>query len=126
MKRVSGCAIIENNKLLLLKKIKHNFYEFPGGKIDEGETEEETAIRETIEEIGVEPLILENFWKGEFQVKDKKLVGTIFLARLPDKSTPKIMEPDAFNDIKWIDLNEIKNYPLAPNVKLFLEKYIRT
>ena len=63
MKRIqlSGCAIIKEGKLLLIWKKKHNHYEFPGGKVEEGETLEQTAVRETKEEIGKSSV----FWSDE-------------------------------------------------------------
>ena len=51
---LSGCAIIEEGKLLLLWKKKHKHYEFPGGKVNLGESLEEAARREVREEIWCE------------------------------------------------------------------------
>ena len=38
---LSGSAIINDGKLLLLRKIKNSTYEFPGGTVESGETIEE-------------------------------------------------------------------------------------
>lgn len=37
LKVISGCAIIRDDELFLLKKFKNDYFEFPGGKVDEGE-----------------------------------------------------------------------------------------
>ncbi|NCU38166.1 NUDIX hydrolase [Candidatus Saccharibacteria bacterium] len=53
----SDVIIIENNKVLLVQEKKRSAYglwNFPGGKIEEGETPEEAACREIKEELGVE------------------------------------------------------------------------
>jgi 8-oxo-dGTP pyrophosphatase MutT (NUDIX family) len=45
MKKITlaGCVILQNSAILLLHRIKTDWYELPGGKINGGETPEETA-----------------------------------------------------------------------------------
>lgn len=51
------CILIENEKVVVTKykgsNKKAGYYEIPGGKIEEGETPEEAAIREFKEETGM-------------------------------------------------------------------------
>jgi|HigsolmetaAR206D_1030411.scaffolds.fasta_scaffold05476_2 ADP-ribose pyrophosphatase len=51
----SGVIVIENNHLALIKRVreKRTYYTFPGGGIEPGETPEQAAIREALEELGV-------------------------------------------------------------------------
>ena len=60
---VVGAAIIENNKLLAAKRSEGRslggYWEFPGGKINEGETPEEALQREVFEEFGANATIFE-------------------------------------------------------------------
>ena len=35
---LAGCVIVENNSILLLHRISKDWYELPGGKIEENET----------------------------------------------------------------------------------------
>ena len=56
MKIIEVCAaiIINNNKILLTQRGYGEYkdkWEFPGGKIEENETKEETIIREIKEEL---------------------------------------------------------------------------
>lgn len=125
---LSGAAIIKNNKLLLIRKIKEKHYEFPGGKVENNETLEQTAIRETKEEINCEIKIIKYLGYVEFSVNDKNLRSHKFLSKIKDNQEPKIIEKDKFDDIIWLDLNEYKNneenqkYKLAPNVIEFIKK----
>lgn len=54
----AGLLIIQNNKILLAhpvkKKLRYGTYTIPKGKLEEGETHIQAAIRETKEEIGVD------------------------------------------------------------------------
>ena len=51
------CILIEDGKVIVTKYKEPNkkagYYEIPGGKIEEGETAEDAAIREFKEETGI-------------------------------------------------------------------------
>ncbi len=55
---VAACALIDADGRVLLAqrpegKSLAGFWEFPGGKVEPGETPEETVIRELAEEVGI-------------------------------------------------------------------------
>ena len=120
----SGCAIIDDGKLLVLWKINQGHYEFPGGKVSLGETLEEAAKRETKEEIGCDVKLIKYIGYKEFHVDGREFRSHKFLAKILDNQTPRIMEPDKFRDIFWLPMKEYKNYLCAPNVKEFCQDYI--
>lgn len=45
--------IIENNKVAMVHSLKYDYYKFPGGGIESGESHSEALIRETAEETGL-------------------------------------------------------------------------
>ena len=55
MRNRSGIILIEENKLALIERHRAglHYFIFPGGGIDEGESPEQTAIREAQEELGI-------------------------------------------------------------------------
>lgn len=54
MQRVRA-VLIHNDKLVLMKRVwkEREYYVFPGGGVEEGETHEQALIRECQEELGV-------------------------------------------------------------------------
>ncbi|WKZ41432.1 MAG: NUDIX domain-containing protein [Anaerolineales bacterium] len=51
----AGIILIEDGKLALMERHKQgrHYFAFPGGGVDEGETEEQAAVREAYEELGI-------------------------------------------------------------------------
>lgn len=119
--QLSGCAIIVDGKLLLLKKFKNDYYEFPGGKVNPGEEIMDAAIREVKEEIGCEVKIIEKFGVFDFSHKEKNVRSNIFIAETEDE--PRIIEEDIFERIIWMPILDYKKYELASNVEYFCKNY---
>ena len=69
----SGIILIEKNKLALIERHRagKHYFAFPGGGIDEGESPQETAVRETEEELGIhveiKQKVAEVFFNGNTQ-----------------------------------------------------------
>ena len=55
----AGIILIEDGKVALIERHRAglDYYVFPGGGVDEGETIEQGAIREAMEELGIEVAI---------------------------------------------------------------------
>jgi len=51
----AGIVLIKENKVALIERHRAglDYFVFPGGGVDEGETPEQAAIRETMEELGI-------------------------------------------------------------------------
>jgi len=59
MRTRAGVVLIENDKVALIERHRAglDYYVFPGGGVDVGETSQQAAIREAMEELGVEVAI---------------------------------------------------------------------
>lgn len=121
---VSGVALMNaENHILLAQRPKgksfEGMWEFPGGKIDPGETAEETAIREMQEELGVtiKPHDLEPFTFVSIKYDDFAFVMVLYIAR---KWQGKLVgrEGQAF---EWTPIGNLHTYPVpeadAPIIK---------
>ncbi len=68
MRDRSSVVIVENKRVVLIQRIRDGsvYYVFPGGGIENGETPEEGAKREALEELGVEVKVNECISEVEF------------------------------------------------------------
>jgi 8-oxo-dGTP diphosphatase len=59
MRTRAGIVLIKENKVALIERHRAglDYFVFPGGGVDGGETPEQAAIRETMEELGIEVAI---------------------------------------------------------------------
>lgn len=91
---------------LLIKNKRSENWGFPKGHIEQGETEQETAIREVLEETGLHITILPDFSaKSEYSIQGRveKFV-TIFLARTDDRILT--IQEDEIDDYAWADYTD--------------------
>ncbi|HSG42215.1 MAG TPA: NUDIX domain-containing protein [Anaerolineales bacterium] len=56
MRTRAGIILVEDNKVALIERHRAglDYFVFPGGGVDEGETSEQGAVREAMEELGVQ------------------------------------------------------------------------
>ena len=94
---------IDNNKLLLVRKAKKGIWTTLGGKMEEGETEEECLRREVLEELN-SPLELIRFIGRWEAISNKDLfILSAYLISLTGE--PHITEPE-LEDFKYIGKKE--------------------
>lgn len=130
MRVSSRCVLIENDKVLLIYREKNDriYYVFPGGGVEDGETNEECLIRECREELGIKINII----KQLYEVKGKDFLQHFFLI---ERVSGKIGSGDAneydFNRVGglqrpvFIDINELVNLEVVsrPIVEQLLSDY---
>lgn len=119
----SGPVIIKNKKVLLIKDKKDDFYKFPGGRVEKEKDLEETCLRETKEEIGVDikiikPLRTILLWKKPGTKENIPIILVHYLAKI--KSNQKIKRGKDIQEAIWINIKDIKKFHVAPNVKKIL------
>lgn len=110
MKIIEVCAaiIINNNKILLTQRGYGEYkdkWEFPGGKIEENETKEETIIREIKEELDASIKVEKFLTKVEYDYTSFYLKMNVFITSLTS-SHLLFKEHESY---KWIDVSELNN-----------------
>jgi mutator protein MutT len=109
--RLAGCVIRnELGEILLLHRNKKGIqqWELPGGKLEEDEAAEQAAMREILEELGVEVAISAFLGRADFYEKERQHSYEWYEAVVssPD-AAPTICEPHSFDDLKYWDVKEL-------------------
>lgn len=111
--KVVAAIIQKENKILATKRGYGEFinmWEFPGGKIEPGETKEEALIREIKEELNIEINVDKFAIDIEYQYPNFYLFMSCFMCSIKEGSI-ELLE---HNDGKWItkeDLNTLNWLP---------------
>jgi 8-oxo-dGTP diphosphatase len=118
---VAACALVDADGRVLLAQRPHGkamagLWEFPGGKIEDGERPEQTLIRELEEELGITvsepclapltfashsypdfhllmPLFVCRRWEGTVTAREAQRLAWVRSNRLRDYSMPPADEP---------------------------------
>lgn len=107
---LAGCIIYDDQgKILLIHRNtkKRVQWETPGGKIEENESPEQTAMREIKEEIGVGIEIIKNIGQKDFQEGDYTMKYIWFEAKIIT-GIPYLVEKETYDDLKYFSLEELK------------------
>lgn len=102
--------INEDFRYLLIKNRRSSNWSFPKGHIEIGETAEETAKREVLEETGLHISIIPGFQsKSEYSIQNRiQKTVQIFVATTKDTQTK--IQPEEIEDYIWLTYdNALKN-----------------
>lgn len=107
-------AIIKNEDKILATKRGYgefiNMWEFPGGKIEPGETKKQVLVREIKEELNIE-ISVDNFALDiEYQYPNFYLFMSCFMCSIKEGSI-ELLE---HNDGKWITKEELNTLNWLP------------
>ena len=113
MINVTAAIIIKDERVLIAKRkasdVLSNKWEFPGGKIETGESPEECLIRELKEEFGINTEIEKYFDESIYQYPYIK----IKLIAYKIKWTGGKIKSTSHDYYKWIEIEDIDNYDFA-------------
>ena len=125
----SGPVIIKDNKLLVTKDNKDDFYKIPGGKVEENESLEECAVRELKQETGLDCEIIKELSTQKMNKKPQTEENVeMYLHHYLANLKKPIKDYNLYNhnghEVNWINIKDMKKekYPVAPNIKFLIEK----
>ncbi|MER8490263.1 8-oxo-dGTP diphosphatase MutT [Mesorhizobium australicum] len=114
---VAACALVDADGRVLLAqrpqgKQLAGLWEFPGGKVEAGETPEQCLVRELQEEIGIETDIpcLAPLTFASHSYDDFHLLMPLFVCR----RFRGIAQPREGQALKWVRPKQMRDYPMPP------------
>ena len=120
-----GCIIIDDNKkVLLICQTNDEFWGFPKGHVELGETELETAKREVKEEVGLDVEIDEGKrYVLNYLVNDEIDKTTVLYIAKPISN--KVIKQDSeIEDVRWCSFEETLNTLTFENWKDLFKQVI--
>jgi mutator mutT protein len=124
IRKAVRCYLIKDNEVVVTKYKKDNkkegYYDIPGGKIEEGESPKQTAIREMKEETGIEIQNLK--YKGIMTIEypDRLFIFDTFITKEYEGEPQEFEE----NTSEWIDIDELlKKEKILSNI-ILLDKFL--
>ena len=82
-------------------------WEFPGGKVEDGETDETAIVREMGEEFGITVTPVKKIAEAEFKHNGKISSLHAYLVTLPHDGMTEKYTLTEHTDYRWADLSEI-------------------
>lgn len=124
---VAAAIIQHDDKILCVQRGENKLeyiskkYEFPGGKVEEGETRSQTVVREIKEELNMDINAVEEFLTVRHEYPDFILTMYSFMCTCED-STVELSE---HIDFKWLAKNELSQLDWAAADVPIVEKLIQ-
>lgn len=117
---VSAAAIVQDNKVLATRRgygAYKGWWEFPGGKLEDGESPEAALIREIREELSIEVSVRNFLRTVEYDYPGFHLVMHCFLCSICSGS----LTLNEHEDVRWLSVDELDSVAWLPADLLLLE-----
>lgn len=123
-----GVVLDENGKILVI--FRRNSWDLPKGKIDEGETPEQAAIREVEEETGLTSLTLQEPITQTYHTyrdqKNRRILKRTYWYKMTTHRQPLVPQTEEDIEIaEWVDLTTFldqKDLVIYNNIREVLER----
>ncbi len=118
-----GCIVVKDDKVLLIKNEAGNWL-LPKGHVEKGESEQETAVRETKEETNIDvEIISDNRYVITYQSKEDYMKEVVYFIAKP-KSHKIIIQDAEVAAAKYFKLDEAINMFAFTDLKDMFKQFL--
>jgi 8-oxo-dGTP diphosphatase len=113
---VAAALVLENGRILLQKRppgrSMAGLWEFPGGKLEDGETPEQALVRELSEElaIGIDAANLVPACFASAMIGDRPLLLMLYTCKIWEGEPIAVESPE----LGWFSIDEMAGLPMPP------------
>lgn len=107
---IAAAVIVQDGKVLLIQRAVAEgslLWQFPAGEVEDGETAEDAAVRETLEEVGLTVVAKDKL--GE-RIHPKTGRTMLYFACEILDGEAHAADEDEIADVAWVSLEEIDDY----------------
>jgi 8-oxo-dGTP diphosphatase len=126
MQAVTAAILIQGGKVFIGQrkagKRHASLWEFPGGKVEQGETPQECLAREMREEFGVQVVVGASFGESVYHYDH----GSIRLLAYLVDWTGGEMTPVDHQDCRWVPFTDLERYDFVPADIPFVQQLVGT
>lgn len=123
---VVAAVVQHEGKFLLTRRPPRahleGLWEFPGGKIEEGESPEDALVRECSEECAIDVVVHDILDVTFFRYPRKDVLLLFYACTLGDRKAVQHIE---VADHRWVDVSEIRSFELPPPDERLIAKLER-
>jgi 8-oxo-dGTP diphosphatase len=109
-------AVIEREGRYLITQRKKTavlplLWEFPGGRVEEGESETQALVREVLHRIGSEVAVFEKLGDHFHEYESYDVLMSMYACTLPRGADPRAV---GVNEVRWVTSEELEKYEFPP------------
>lgn len=119
MRNRGSVVLVNENKVALIKRVREGvtYFVLPGGGIEDGETPEEAAKREALEELGVTVKVKESLAEVDFNGTQFfflcEIIGGTFGTGQGEEYTTAKTDRGTYRPT-WIDIHKLESLDVRP------------
>jgi 8-oxo-dGTP diphosphatase len=120
---IAAAIIVENQRVLLARRRTSEgqlSWQFPAGVVEPGETGEQAAVRETLEEVGLEVAAVKNLGERIHPATSRRM---IYVVCEVIGGVAYVADPEELAEVEWCDrarIAELVPFPFYGPVQEYL------
>ena len=118
---VAGLLVFQSRVLVAKRKSNSlalkNLWEFPGGKVEPGETDEQALQREIFEELGIMIRSCLPIYTHQFQVEDRRIELHLYGTFIQDPQ----YECRDHDEVRWVKFQQLEQVDFLESNQVFLK-----